>query len=233
MTDPSPKLCECGCGEPAPIAQRTSPTLKTVRGEPQRFVLGHHGRLQPPVQYVETKCLCGCGSFTYPVKKTKTSHGQTKGQAAKYLPGHRRFRIISTDDYTVTEMGYNTPCWIWNHCLGNEMGHGKVTIRRRKMWAHRAYWIEKNGQVPQGLELDHLCRNPSCVRPDHLEPVTHQENLRRGNGARMTPELHARILELRTEGLSHREIANIVGLGKTTIGSVLDGSRWADYWPTI
>lgn len=47
--------------------------------------------------------------------------------------------------------------------------------------AHRATWVAANGrQVPRGLVLDHLCRNKWCCNPDHLEPVTHAENIARG-----------------------------------------------------
>lgn len=50
------------------------------------------------------------------------------------------------------------------------------------VYAHRhAYELLKN-PIPQGKELDHLCRNRECVNPSHLEPVTHKENQRRGNG---------------------------------------------------
>lgn len=51
-------------------------------------------------------------------------------------------------------------------------------LRHTHIWAYEA-WI---GPVPHGLELDHLCRIPSCCRPDHLEPVTHQVNVLRGTG---------------------------------------------------
>jgi hypothetical protein len=47
--------------------------------------------------------------------------------------------------------------------------------------AHKFAYETLVGLVPQGLELDHLCRNTSCVNPDHLEPITHEENMRRGH----------------------------------------------------
>lgn len=47
--------------------------------------------------------------------------------------------------------------------------------------AHRAMYEEVVGKVPDGASLDHLCRNPGCVNPPHLEPVTHTENVRRGH----------------------------------------------------
>lgn len=49
--------------------------------------------------------------------------------------------------------------------------------------AHRVAYEEIMGPVPEGLELDHLCRTRSCVNPSHLEPVTHRENMNRGDVA--------------------------------------------------
>lgn len=75
-------------------------------------------------------------------------------------------------------------CWKWTfpvqrsrhglygccHWLGVGMG------------AHRASWLIFRGPIPEGLEIDHLCRNTRCCNPDHLEPVTHRENVLRGVG---------------------------------------------------
>lgn len=47
--------------------------------------------------------------------------------------------------------------------------------------AHRWAYTQSKGEIPKGMQLDHLCRNRSCVNPDHLEPVTVRENLLRGN----------------------------------------------------
>lgn len=75
-------------------------------------------------------------------------------------------------------------CWLWQgHTRANRygtfslwLGDGKV-----KTWfAHRFAYEALVGSIPIGLDLDHLCRNPSCVNPDHLEPVTRQTNVRRG-----------------------------------------------------
>jgi hypothetical protein len=73
-------------------------------------------------------------------------------------------------------------CWRW---LGNlsHNGYGRFWFDGRNMPAHRYIWELKNGPVPVGLEIDHLCRSRSCVNPDHLEAVTHQENQRRGCGS--------------------------------------------------
>ncbi len=70
-------------------------------------------------------------------------------------------------------------CWIWTACK-TRLGYGKSCFKGKLWGAHRLVFTLLRGDIPKGLVLDHLCRNPSCVNPDHLEPVTHGENLRRG-----------------------------------------------------
>lgn len=70
-------------------------------------------------------------------------------------------------------------CWLWRGGLRN--GYGVLSIDGRKEYAHRISFAIHRGSVPTGLDLDHLCRTPKCVNPDHLEAVTHAENIRRGN----------------------------------------------------
>lgn len=76
----------------------------------------------------------------------------------------------------------NTGCWLWTHYL-DEKGYGYLRVSRERMiQAHRVGYLIYKGVVPQGLVLDHLCRTPCCVNPDHLEPVTHRVNILRGVG---------------------------------------------------
>lgn len=73
------------------------------------------------------------------------------------------------------------PCWPWTAGTARG-GYGKFTIRPGVgVMAHRFSYTMERGPIPDGLQLDHLCRNPPCVNPDHLEPVTCRENLLRGN----------------------------------------------------
>lgn len=75
-----------------------------------------------------------------------------------------------------------TGCWNWIGRV-DRYGYGclrlQLTGRRRQLGAHRAAWIAFRGPVPDGLTIDHLCSNVLCVNPDHLEPVTNAENIRR------------------------------------------------------
>lgn len=74
-------------------------------------------------------------------------------------------------------------CWLW---IGtrNPEGYGLLFVSKGKSptRAHRFSYELLRGPIPVGLELDHLCRVRACVNPDHLEPVTRSENMRRGVG---------------------------------------------------
>lgn len=70
-------------------------------------------------------------------------------------------------------------CIEWIGCVGSR-GYARVTIMGVGHVAHRVVYEMVNGPIPEGLVLDHLCRNKRCVNPSHLEPVTIAENVRRG-----------------------------------------------------
>lgn len=72
-------------------------------------------------------------------------------------------------------------CWTW---LGgiNPKGYGTIMINYKHYIAHRLVYEFLIGPIPEGLTLDHLCRNRAYVNPEHLEPVTNAENVLRGEG---------------------------------------------------
>ena len=71
-------------------------------------------------------------------------------------------------------------CWIWNGAkTGGNDSYGMIWVDGKNKLAHRAMYEINTGEIPHGTELDHICRNKSCVNPDHLEPVTHFENMKR------------------------------------------------------
>jgi len=73
----------------------------------------------------------------------------------------------------------NTGCWLW---IGNyeAHGYGAIEMKGKRYLAHRYAYLVFKGEIPEGLELDHLCRTPACVNPDHLEAVDHRTNILRG-----------------------------------------------------
>jgi len=73
-------------------------------------------------------------------------------------------------------------CWLFEGSK-DKAGYGKIRRFRGSMClAHRVMYEELIGEIPEALVLDHLCRTRNCVNPDHLEPVTQQENIKRGLG---------------------------------------------------
>ncbi len=76
-------------------------------------------------------------------------------------------------------------CWLWDGA-STYHGYGHFKYDGRTQTAHRVAWELFKGPIPEGREIDHLCRVRCCVNPDHLEPVTHLVNIRRGNSGSHT-----------------------------------------------
>lgn len=76
-------------------------------------------------------------------------------------------------------INFTSSCWLW---IGAKVGYGSIGDGERRLSAHRLSYETFVGPIPEGLVIDHLCRVPACVNPDHLEAVTTRENLLRGNG---------------------------------------------------
>lgn len=132
----------------------------------------------------------------------------------------RRDRVVPFD---IEDAGFETPCWIWKKGLSKD-GYADTTVGGRTK-AHRWYYEQHIGSVPDGLVLDHLCRNRACVNPAHLEPVSVAENRRRGDGVKLTMEL-AR--EIRAAGGSQYEIADRYGVSQSSVSQIKRGLTWKE-----
>jgi hypothetical protein len=99
---------------------------------------------------------------------------------------HRTYHQ-NTSEYRID---LDTGCSVWQRAK-TKAGYGQVPINGNMLY-HRIYYENHIGPIPEGLVLDHLCKNAACCNPDHLEPVTQAENMRRtrrpscGRGHKMT-----------------------------------------------
>lgn len=112
----------------------------------------------------------------------KSQHGGARGMCPMH---YRRVKDHgSTDDPKIDNfrryvVDLTTDCWVW---IGpkNDRGYGTFSRPYRgEKKAHRAFWRKYVGEIAQGMEIDHLCRNRACVNPGHMEAVTHWENMQR------------------------------------------------------
>ena len=116
---------------------------------------------------------------------------QERGRAAVNDRPHGTGKLVPMQPHSTplqrffAKVDITDGCWNWT--AGTRRGgYGQFFIRKRAdrshvvATAHRFCYEALLGEIPDGLEPDHLCRNPACVRPDHLELVTHRENSIRG-----------------------------------------------------
>jgi len=111
-------------------------------------------------------------------------HGHP-GISLFHAPAEERFWLYISKQGSIPEYRPELgPCWLWTG--GNDRrGYGRFSdADQRQVLAHRFAYELLVGPIPEGLDLDHLCRVPACVNPAHLEPVTNAENHRRGAMAR-------------------------------------------------
>lgn len=154
-------------------------------------------------------CECGCGQLTKLAKVNNAGRGYIRNQPLRFIHGHNRTRQrISTEDYHIVDMGFTSHCWIWSHYLSPH-GYGKVGWRGKVRLAHVVMYEQEIGQIPSNAEIDHLCRIPACIRPDHLEAVGHRENVRRGRARKLSDQ---QVSEIRNDQRSSYAIAKDYGI---------------------
>lgn len=177
-------------------------------------------------------CECGCGGKTSIVDKAHAYNGYKEGWPRRFIVNHDK--RLSPHEYLVDE---ETGCWIWQRAISRS-GYGRISQNGKHLQAHRWYYEQKHGPIPEGLELDHLCHSedPSCpgnecihrrcVNPAHLEPVTHFKNMQRGRSARLTEKQVQEIRDLCEQGWFHKDIAPAYGVSTGHVCEIQDGRAW-------
>lgn len=163
--------CACGCGKAA------KPGNRFVKGHnragrsfsaARRYALiAEHRQRWLDVGVAYGTCLCGCGEPTKVSAETEVAKDWIAGEPRLWAQDHDK--LGSVKPYEVAEGG----CWVWlRSYLPNGYGQYRGTT------AHRHYYEDRFGHLPEGLDLHHTCQNRGCVNPDHLTPLTRPQHTR-------------------------------------------------------
>lgn len=139
--------------------------------------------------------------------------------------GHRN----SLEEYVVEGPLH---CWVWQLSTLKGSGwrehnpYGYLIVDGKRVMAHRYYWERENGPVPEGMVLHHMCENTQCVRPRHLQPVTHAHHSYLHGRTKRDRHLAKAALRLRLAGHSKREIGRRLDVSEKTIRTVLQGEYY-------
>jgi hypothetical protein len=164
-----------------------------------------------------------------PTRNHRSTRGyhEFAGVPLRYIRGHVAKGKHNPNRYTAEDTGYTSPCWLWYGPLnGNGYAIAYVPEFRKHRMMHILFYERKYGLVPDGLELDHLCRVRRCINPDHLEPVTHAENGRRGLIAKLTRDDVEEIKRRWAAGETKRGLAREFGCTDTNIRIIVAGKSW-------
>lgn len=160
QSSPAPGFCQCGCGGRTAIATRNRTAKGYVKGEPIRFLPGHHRRLSVAAQTAALAelrsaweragipygyCLCGCGERTQRAVRTNATLGHREGEPYFYRSGHKK----KSERWREQDCGFETPCWVWLLWRGQN-GYGYMSRAGEQLLAHRVVFEERRGRSPRG-----------------------------------------------------------------------------------
>lgn len=118
-------------------------------------------------------------------------------------------------------------CWIWTGRLDRKHLYGLTSHNNRPTMAHRLFYEHFVGAIPDGYVVHHKCSVPACVNPDHLEPLSVQENIWRKPNLKLTPKQVEEIRYLgNTIGVAATTLSGQFGVPARHIRRVLTGGQW-------
>jgi len=169
------------------------------------------------------QCACGCGQPTNIITISEPRWGRVKGEYSKYVKNHHTVRLEPNPE--LIEVDTNTNCHNWLGGTFLDTGYGRVVIQRETWLVHRWFYTQRFGEIPDDLDLDHLCRNIVCCNPDHLEAVTRAVNTQRGLLCKLTP---ADIVLIRSlKGIkTAKELSLTYGVTQHSIHNVWHRRTW-------
>lgn len=111
------------------------------------------------------------------------SHYQQKRRGLNLAPIQKRVsRSWGQDQSFWSKVNKTDSCWLWGSPRPKS-GYGYMKYGGKTLLAHRISYAMANGTIPDGMQVDHMCHNRACVRPDHLRAVTHKQNQENRAGA--------------------------------------------------
>ena len=207
--NPNKRCIDCGKAVSRPDVMRCHSCARTHRYAEERKLM------TPPNP--TGLCMCGCGQPAPIAKQSNRKTGWVKGQPLRWIKGHEH--RPNCPYYTVDE---STGCWEWNWSR-SDTGYGRIHDKQ----AHRVIYEQMVGPIPPGLHLDHLCRNRGCVNPDHMEPVTNAENVRRGLNTKLTAAQVEEIRALYATGKYRQvDLAQQFGVTQCHISKLVLRQAW-------
>lgn len=126
-----------------------------------------------------------------------------------------------------------TGCWLWIAST-NQKGYGMIKVNGSMRSAHRIAWTIYRGNIPVGLQVCHVCDNPSCVMPEHLFLGTPSDNTTdcvlkgRDNWSKLTVQDVGNIRSMRDAGIRVVDIAAKYAVTTDSIYNVIKGKTWKE-----
>jgi hypothetical protein len=178
---------------------------------------------------MDNLCKCGCGGLTIISPKTRACKGWIAGRPRSFIHGHNPkisflLRLLHFWSKTAFEFNGDWDCIVWTGQISDQ-GYGVFIPTLDEKFAHRISYILTFGKIPEGKELDHLCRNRRCLNPYHLEAVTRLINVRRGAKCVIDMDIARQI---RASSESERKTAMRLGIKRGVVSAVLRGVTWRE-----